>query len=93
MKNALKRVFELLDLDKIWENGATFSEKSQYLKKCLYEFHILPSNPWFSVRECPKILKICQKTNFDMGFQKKHVSDRSEDLDFFSSASFSRTPT
>ena len=36
MKNALKRVFELLDLDKIWGNGATFSEKSQFLKKCLY---------------------------------------------------------
>ena len=26
-----------------------------------------------------------------MGFQKKHVSGRSEDLDFFSSAIFSRT--
>jgi len=24
----------------------------------------------FSTRECPKILKICQVTNFDMGFQK-----------------------
>jgi hypothetical protein len=26
--------------------------------------------PFQSVRECPKILKIRQITNFDMGFQK-----------------------
>jgi hypothetical protein len=36
-----------------------------------------------SVSECPKILKIYQVTNIDMGFQKKHVSGGSEDLDFF----------
>ena len=83
MKSALKCLFGLLDLDKIWENGATFSEKSQYWKKCQYELHTLSFNPWFSVTECPKILKIHQITNFDMGFQKKHVSGRSEDLDFF----------
>jgi hypothetical protein len=39
----------------------------------LNEFHTLSTNPWFSVRECPKILKICQITNFDMSFQKKNV--------------------
>ncbi len=71
MKNALKCLFGLLDFLKIWVNGTSFSEKSQYWKKCLYEFHTLPSNPCQSVRECPKILEICQITNFDMGFQKK----------------------
>jgi hypothetical protein len=39
--------------------------------------------------EEPNFLKIRQITKFDMGFQKKHVSGRSEDLDFFLSASFS----
>jgi hypothetical protein len=28
-------------------------------------------------------MNIYQITNFDMGFQKKHVLGRSEDLDFF----------
>jgi hypothetical protein len=74
MKNAPKCVLGLLDLVKIRENGTTFTEKGLPLKKCLYEFHTLFSNPWLSVRECPNFLKICQITNFDMGFQKKHVS-------------------
>ena len=33
--NALKCVFGSLDLVKIWENGTSFSEKCQYLKKPL----------------------------------------------------------
>ena len=83
MKNSLKCVFELLDLVKKWENGTVFSEKSQYLKKCLYEPHTLSLTLCQSVRECPKILKNCQITKMDMGFQKKYVSGWSEDLDFF----------
>ena len=93
MKNALKCVFELLDLGKNWENETVLSEKGQLLKKCIYEDHTLSLTLCQSVRECPKILKIYQITNFDTGFQKKHVSGRSEDLDFFLSASFSRTTT
>jgi hypothetical protein len=30
------------------------------------------------VRECPKILKICQITKFDMGFQKNNMRSRFE---------------
>ena len=94
MKNALKCVFGLLDLVKIREIGTSFTETGQYLKKCLYDDHTLSLSLCQSVRECPKFLKICQITNFDMGFQKKNVlGGRSEDLDFFSSAIFTRTPT
>ena len=74
MKNAPKCVFGLLDLVKIREIGTTFSEKGHFLKKCKNDDHTLSLNLCQSVRECPKILKICQITNFDMGFQKKHVS-------------------
>jgi len=31
-----------------------------------------------SVRECPKILKICQITNLDMGFLKIDIRSRSD---------------
>jgi hypothetical protein len=54
MKNAPKCVFELLDLIKIREIGTIFTEKGQYLKKCLYDDHTLSSKPLFSVRECSK---------------------------------------
>ncbi len=47
-------------------------------------------NALISTRECPKILKICQITNFDMGFQKKNISSRSEKVDFFESCGFLR---
>ncbi len=40
------------------------------------------------MRECPKILKICQITKLDMGFQKKNISSRSENIDFFESCGF-----
>ena len=93
MKISLKCVFGLLDLVKIRENGTTFTETGQYMKKCPYDDHTLSLSLCQSVKECPKFLKICQITNFDMGFQKKQVSGGSEDLDFFSSAIFSRTPT
>jgi hypothetical protein len=88
MKNALKCVYGLLDLVKIREIGTIFTETGQY-----YDDHTLPLSLCQSVRNCPKFLKICQLTNFDMGFQKKNVLGRSEDLDFFSSAIFTRTPT
>ena len=39
-----------------------------------------------STRECPKILINCQITKRDMGFQKKHISTRSEKVDFFNRA-------
>jgi hypothetical protein len=74
MKNALKCVFGLLDLVKIREIGTTFTEKGQYLKKRLYEFHTLSLSLCQSVRECPNFLKICQITKLDMCFQKKNVS-------------------
>jgi hypothetical protein len=35
-----------------------------------------------SVRECPNILKIIQKTNFDMGFLKINMRSRLEKVDF-----------
>ena len=90
MKNALKCVFELLDLVRNSEKETTFSEKGEYLKKCLNKPHSLSSNPCQSVRECPKILKICQITKLDMGFQKKNISSRSENIDFFESYRFLR---
>ena len=71
MKNALKCVFGLLDLVKITENGTTFTEKGHFLKKCKNDDHTLSLTLCQSVRECPKILKICQLTNFDMDLQKK----------------------
>jgi hypothetical protein len=43
------------------------------LRKWLYEPQTLSSDPWLSVRECPKFLRIIQKPNFDISFQKKHV--------------------
>ena len=93
MKNALKCVYGLLDLVKNWEIGTIFMKKGKLLKKCINEDHTLSLSLCQSVSECPKILKIYQVTNIDMGFQKKHVSGGSEDLDFFLSASFSRTAT
>ena len=42
-----------------------------------------------SVRECPKILKICQITKFDMGFQKNNILGRYKKVDFFIQAIFS----
>ena len=86
-------MFGLVDLVKIRENGTVFSEKGRYLKKCLYEDHTLSLTLCQLVRECPNFLKIYQITNFDMGFQKKRVSDRSKDLDFFPSAIYSQTPS
>ena len=76
MKNALKCVFGLLDLVKIRENGTTFPETGQYMKKCPYDDHTLSLSLCQSVRECPKFLKIIQETNFDMGFQKINIRDR-----------------
>ena len=32
---------------------------------------------------CPKILKIIQETNFDMGFQKINIRDRYKEVVFF----------
>jgi hypothetical protein len=48
-----------------------FSEKLTFSKKVHLRVYKLPYNPCLSTRECPKILKICQDTKFDMGFQKK----------------------
>ncbi len=42
-----------------------------------------------SVKKCHKIMKICQITNIDMGFQKKDISSRSEQVDFFEQVAFS----
>jgi hypothetical protein len=48
MKNAPKCVFGLLDLVKIREIGTTFTEKGQYLKKCLPEDPVFgtPDKSW-----------------------------------------------
>jgi hypothetical protein len=56
-------------------------KKSQYLKKCLNDPHTLPSNPWLPKKNSPNFLRNTQKPNFDIGFQKKHVSGGSEDLE------------
>ena len=61
-----------------------------FSKNVNFSGHKLPSNPSISTRECPKILKICQITKLDMGFQKKNISSRSEDIDFFESCDFLR---
>jgi hypothetical protein len=58
---------------------------SLYLR--VYKLH---SNPCISTRECRKILKICQKTKFDMSFQKNNMRTRSEKFDFFESCGFLR---
>ena len=78
MKNALKCVFESLDLVKIWETGTIFSEKGRYLKKCFYEPHSLSSHPWLSnlLSTSPKIMELCQITKLDMGFQKNNILGR-----------------
>jgi hypothetical protein len=57
-----------LDLVKNRENSTIFSEKYQYLKKCLYEPHTLSLNPWLSKRTYPNFLRIIQEPNFNTGF-------------------------
>jgi hypothetical protein len=49
--------------------------------------------PCQSVKECPKILRIIQETNFDMGFQKINMRSWSEKVDFFHWVIFRRTAT
>ena len=44
---------------------------------------MLPSNPWLSKRVGPNFLKNYQEPNFGMGFQKKTLRGRYENLDFF----------
>jgi hypothetical protein len=83
MKNALKFVYGMLDLVKNREIGTIFRKKGQLLKKCKNEDHTLSLTLCQSVRECPNFLKIYPVTNFDMDFEKKLVSGRSECLDFF----------
>jgi hypothetical protein len=46
-----------------------------------------------SVRDCLKILKIWQTTNFDMGFQKNDMRSRSEKVDCLEHDVFRRTCT
>jgi hypothetical protein len=58
---------------------APFLEKRLNIGKSAYS---LFSNPYLSTRECPKILKISQITNFDMGFQKINIRSRLEKVDF-----------
>ena len=76
-------MFVLLDLVKIRENGTTFTETGQYMKKCPYDDHTLSLSLCQSVRECPKFLKIIQETNFDMGFKKIDMRSQSEKSIFF----------
>jgi hypothetical protein len=71
MKNALKYVFGLLDLAKNLGNWTIFSEKVIFSKNAHLMVYKLQSNPCISTRECPKVLKICQITKFDISFQKK----------------------
>jgi hypothetical protein len=53
----------------------------------------LPSNPCLSTWGRPKILKICQDTNFDMGFQENNMRSRSEKVDFLNRTGFSDSAT
>jgi hypothetical protein len=73
-----------LDLVQNWENGTIIREKAEYwIIREKAEYWIFFSNPCQSVRECPKILKICQITDFDMGFQKINMISRLEKVDFY----------
>jgi hypothetical protein len=58
----------------------------------IYGPHSLPSKPWLLVRQCPKILKIWQITNFDMGFQKKKMFQADLKTSIFFHRRFSREP-
>jgi hypothetical protein len=61
-----------------------------FLKNVNFSGYKFASNPCISTRECPKILKICQITKIDMGFQKKNILSRSEKVDFVESYDFLR---
>jgi hypothetical protein len=71
-------------------NRTIFSEKLTFSKNAHLRRYKLHSNPCISTRECPKILKICQESKFDMGFQKKNMRSRSEKVDFVESYRFLR---
>ena len=77
----------------IWiSKSKTKSKIQNFLDSGVWPY-TLSSNPCQSVRSCPKILKICQITKFDMGFQKINMRSRSEKVDFFDLEVFSRTCT
>ena len=62
--------------------------KRQNIGKSAYS---LFSNPCQSVRERPKIVKICQITKFDMDFQKINIRSRLEKVDFLPQAKIRRS--
>ena len=68
----------LIDLVKYWENGTVFSEQAKTGKNAKMRI---------SLSACPKFLKIKQETNFDMGFQRIDIRDRSKKDGFFLSGS------
>jgi hypothetical protein len=66
-------------------------EKMSISEKVPKKPYTLFSNPCQSVRERPKILKICQITKLDMGFQKINMRSRLEKVDFLPQAKFRRS--
>jgi hypothetical protein len=60
-----------------------FQRKGQSLKKFLNKPHLLPSYLCLTKRTYLKILKICQITNFDIGFQKNNMRSRLEKSIFY----------
>jgi hypothetical protein len=80
-------IFKKKFLDQLSKSGyfGVFTKIDQILESpilLLQKPYTLFSNPCQSVRECPKILKICQITQFDMGFQKINMISRYEKVDF-----------
>jgi hypothetical protein len=64
-------VFGLLDLVKFEKMGLVLVKNVNILKSAKKRpIHSLLT-PGYQQRTCPKILKICQETKFDMGFLKK----------------------
>jgi hypothetical protein len=52
------------------------------IEKSEHDPYVLYSNRCQSKRTCPKILKICELSKFDMDFQKTNMRVRSEKVDF-----------
>ena len=70
-----------------------FLEKRSTFKKVKNEDHKLSLTLCQSGSDCPKSLKMCLITKFDMGFQKNNIRSRSEKVDYFKNNFFVQTGT
>jgi hypothetical protein len=73
------KVFEFFQLEKFVVGNRTGTISSNKLPN---RPQALTLRLCQSARECPNFLKKWESTNFDMGFQKKNISSRSEKVDF-----------